>query len=107
MKGYQVTFCTDESRRLGRKPMSQWLMDTIKSLGINGATMTAGVEGVGRDGKLHSAHFFELADQPIEVMVAVDEQQCAQLFATLDREQANVFYIKSPVEYGVLGSKGA
>ena len=104
MKGYQVTFCTGEGRHHGRKPMAHWLMETIKSLGVMGATMTVGVEGVGRDGKLHSAHFFELADQPIEVMVAVTADQCVQLFATLEREQANVFYVKMPVEFGVVGA---
>lgn len=103
MKGYQVTFCTGEGRHHGRKRMAHWLMETTKSLGITGATMTVGVEGVGRDGKLHSAHFFELADQPVEVMVAVTEDQCVQLFAMLEREQANVFYVKTPVEFGVVG----
>lgn len=103
MKGYQVTFFTSEGRHHGRKPMGHWLVETLKLLGITGATMTVGVEGIGRDGKLHSAHFFELADQPVEVMVAVSEQQCDQLFATLEREQANVFYVKTPVEFGVIG----
>ena len=106
MKGYQVTFCTGEGRHHGRKPMAHWLMETIKSLGIMGATMTVGVEGVGRDGKLHSAHFFELADQPVEVMVAVTEDPCDLLLATpeLERKQANVFYAETPVEFGVVGA---
>jgi PII-like signaling protein len=101
MKGYQVTFCTGEGRHHGRQPMAHWLMETIKSLGITEATMTVGVEGVGRDGKLHSAHFFELA---IEVMVAVTEDQCDRLFATLERERGNVFHVKAPVEFGVVGA---
>jgi PII-like signaling protein len=93
MNGFQVTFFTGEGRHHGHKPMGHWLMDTIKSLGITGATMTVGVEGFGRDGKLHSAHFFELADQPVEVTVAVNEAQCEQLFARLEQEGANVFYL--------------
>lgn len=104
MKGYLVTFCTGEGRHHGRKPMAHWPMETIKSLGITGATMTRGVEGVGRDGRLRTAHFFELADQPVEVMVAVTEDQCGQLFATLESEKANVFYVKTPVEFGVVGA---
>lgn len=104
MKGYQVTFCTGEGRHHRGKPMGHWLMATIQSLGIPGATMTVGVQGVGRDGRLHSAHFFELADQPVEVMVAVTDAQCELLFATLAREQANVFYLKAPVEFGVVGA---
>lgn len=104
MKGYQVTFCTGEGRHHGRRPMGHWLMESINSLGITGAAMTAGVEGIGRDGRLHSGHFFELADQPIEVMAAVTEEQCERLLATLEREQANVFYVKTPVEFGVVGA---
>lgn len=104
MKGYQVKFCTGEGRHHGCKPMAHWPMETIKSLGITEATMTVGVEGVGRDGKLHSAHFFELADQPIEMMVAVTEDQCDPLFATLERERGNVFHVKAPVEFGVVGA---
>lgn len=107
MKGFQVTFFTGEGRHHGREPMGQWLMATIRSLGISGATMSVGVEGVGRDGKLHSAHFFELADQPLEVTVAVTDAQCEQLFASLEQTQADVFYVKTPVEFGVIGAPGA
>lgn len=103
MQGFQVTFFTEEGRRHAGQPMSQWLMDTLKSLGIRGATLSAGVEGIGRDGRMHSAHFFELADQPVAVTVALTEAQIAQLFPVLEREQANLFYIKAPVEFGVIG----
>lgn len=103
MKGFQVTFFTAEGRQHGRRPMGHWLVETIKALGIPGATMSAGVEGIGRDGKLHSAHFFELADQPIEVMVAVTDAQCALLFDRLEQEGVSVFYVKTPVEFGVVG----
>jgi PII-like signaling protein len=104
MKGYQVAFFTIEGRHHRGQTMGEWLMATAKSLGIKGVTMTVGVQGVGRHGRLHSAHFIELSDQPIEVTVAVDETQCEQLFATLEREQANVFYVKTPVEFGVIGA---
>lgn len=107
MKGYQVTFFTIEGRHHGRRSMGHWLMETIKSIGIRGVTMTVGIEGVGRHGRLHSAHFFELADQPVEVTAAVGEEQCSELFATLERERANVFYVKTPVEFGVVGGPPA
>lgn len=107
MKGFQVTFFTVEGRHHGRKSMGHWLMETVKGLGIKGVTMTVGVEGIGRHGRLHSAHFIELSDQPIEVTVAVDEAQCERLFATLEREQANVFYVKTPVEFGIVGGSGS
>lgn len=104
MQGFQITFFTVENRRHGSHPMGHWLMDTAKSLGIQGATMTAGVEGIGRNGRLHSAHFFELADQPLEITLSADAAMCEKLFDVLEREQVNLFYVKTPVEFGVVGA---
>ena len=107
MNGFQLTFFTVEGRRHGQVPMGRWLTDTARALGVTGATLTTGVEGIGRNGRLHSAHFFELTDQPVEVTMVVDAAQCERLFATLEREQANVFYAKTPVEFGVIGAPQA
>lgn len=63
------------------------------------------MEGVGRDGKLHSAHFIELADQPIEITMVVTEEQSEKIFEALERDQANLFYVKAAVEFGVAGEK--
>lgn len=104
MNGYHGVVFTAEGRHLGHKPLGRRFVETIRSLGINGATLTPGVEGIGRDGRLHSARFFELADQPVEVTVAVNSGQCDQLFARLENEEANVFYVKTPVEFGVVGN---
>ncbi|MBE0546141.1 MAG: DUF190 domain-containing protein [Rubrivivax sp.] len=103
MHGFQVTFFTEEGRHHGRKQVHVWLMEVAKSLGITGITTAVGVQGIGRDGRLHSAHFIELADQPVEVTMALSPQQCDTLFARLEAEKANVFYTKTPVEFGVLG----
>jgi PII-like signaling protein len=104
MNGYQVTFFSQQGRRLGHKPIHDWLMDVCRSMGIKGITTIAGVEGVGRGGKVHSAHFFELADQPLEITMALTEAQCAALFARLRLENADLFYVKTAVEFGVVGS---
>lgn len=106
MQGFQVTFFTEEGRHHGHQPVHAWLAEVAKSIGITGATTTLGMQGIGRDGRLHSAHFFELTDQPVEVTMALTPPQCAALFERLEAEQANVFYVKAPVEFGVLG-KGA
>jgi PII-like signaling protein len=45
-----------------------------------GTTTFAGVESLGSDGRRHSAKFFELVDQPIEIMMAVTEQQATAPF---------------------------
>lgn len=103
MQGFQVTFFTEQGRHHGRKQVHDWLMEVGKSLGIKGMTMTMGVQGIGRDGKLHSAHFIELADQPVEVTMALSPEQCTTLFERLEHDKANLFYVKTPVEFGVVG----
>lgn len=104
MKGYQVTFFTDQRHTHGHEPLHEWLLHLAKSIGIKGGTSMVCAEGVGRSGKLHLAHFFSLRDQPIEVTMAMSEEQVSTLFSRLQQEQVDVFYVKSVVEYGTVGS---
>jgi hypothetical protein len=46
-------------------------------------------------------------DQPIEIMMAVTEQQATALFERIKITEARLFYIKMPVEYGELGTRAA
>lgn len=103
MKGYQITFFTQQDRRHGHTPLAEWLMLAARDLGVRGATIVAASEGYGHHRRIHSAHFFELADQPQEVMMAVSEDEADRLFELLEKEAVHVFYVKSPVEFGVLG----
>jgi hypothetical protein len=52
MQGLQVTFLTVENVRHGRRPTGHRPIEAANSLGIQGATMTAGVAGLRRDGRL-------------------------------------------------------
>lgn len=103
MKGYQVTFFTQQNRHHGHTPLAEWLMLTARSLGIRGATILAAREGYGHHGRVHSAHFFELAEQPQEVVMAVSEEEAERLFDLLRDDGVHVFYAKTPTEFGVLG----
>lgn len=105
MRGYQITFFTQQDRRHGHQPLSEWLTELARSLGIAGSTTTAGVEGIGQGGKLHSVHFFELADQPVEITMMVTDAQATRLFERLQTEVSDLFYVKTAVEYGRLGSE--
>ncbi len=106
MQGFQVTFFTEQGRRHGHQRVDEWLKDIGKSVGCGGITTATGVDGTGRGGKLHSAHFIELADQPIEITMALTHEQCDALFARLEQDKANIFYVKTPVEFGVVGEDG-
>jgi hypothetical protein len=47
---------------------------------------------------LHSARFFELADQPVEVVMAVTEAECDAIL-----ERLRIFYSRTPIEFGTIG----
>jgi len=72
-------------------------------MGLRGARLLAGGEGFGHHHRIHSAHFFELADQPIEVMMAVTEDEADRLFTRLKAEGVHLFYVKTPIRFGVIG----
>jgi PII-like signaling protein len=74
-----------------------------KEMGLRGATLVGAGEGFGHHNKLHSVHFFELADQPLEVVMVLTQEECDRLFARLADEKVHVFYVKTPVEFGMLG----
>lgn len=107
MKGYQITFFTQQDRRHHGKPIADWLLRLAKELHLHGATVLPASEGFGHRGRIHSAHFFELADQPVEIMMAVTEEEAARLFERLGTEGVHLFYVKTPVEFGTLGGNDA
>jgi len=102
--GYQITFFTQQDRRHKRQPMAEWLLLAARDLGVRGATIVAASEGYGQHRRIHSAHFLELADQPQEVVMAVSEDECERLFDLLRKEAVHLFYVKTAVEFGVLGA---
>jgi uncharacterized protein len=105
MNGYQITFFSHQDRRFKGKQIGDWLLQIVKELGLRGASVHAGGESFARGGRMHSAHFFELADQPIEVLVAVTTEEAGRLFERLKAEGVHLFYVKTPVEFGVLGKE--
>jgi PII-like signaling protein len=103
MNGFQITFFTQQDHRHHHKPLAEWLLFSARELGIRGATVLAASEGFGKHRRIHSAHFFELADQPQEIVMAVTEEESERLFAFLVKEDVHLFYIKTRVEFGTLG----
>lgn len=71
---------------------------------FGGATVTHGDKGIDHTGKLHSARFFELIDEPIQVQFALTDIQTEQLFDRLNHEEVSIFYVKTPVQFGTVGN---
>ncbi len=86
------------------QPICDWLLQEARRLGVRGATALAASEGFGQSGRLHSMHFFELADQPQEILMAVDPEQAERLFESIRQAGVRLFYMKVPIEFGVLGA---
>ncbi|HBN8358484.1 TPA: DUF190 domain-containing protein [Pseudomonas aeruginosa] len=103
MKGYQLTFFTQQDRMVHHQPIAEWLVAEALHLGVHGATLLAAKEGFGHHHKMHAAHFFELADQPLEVVMVVTEEEMQRVFSRLGEEQLKLVYVKAPIEFGVLG----
>lgn len=103
MNGYQITFFTRQDRRHGGRPLAEWLLHLAAELGLRGATLIPASEGIGRDHHLHSARFFELAEQPQAVMMTLTTEETDGLFQRLRTENVHLFYTRTPVEFGSIG----
>ena len=101
MQGFKLTFFTQQDRSVHGQSVAVWLIEQAKNIGIRGATLTAATEGFGHDKKLYSAHFFELAEQPLQVTMAVTPDEADQMFALLKQEGINIFYTQAAIEFGM------
>lgn len=106
MQGFQITFFTRQDQRHLGAPLAHWLIETAREIGIAGATLVPATEGFGHHRRIHSAHFIELADQPLEVVMAVSADEADSLFARLRSEGVKLFYTKVPVEFGMTFDEG-
>jgi PII-like signaling protein len=102
VNGYQITFYIEQDQRHGHQPLGEWLIGLARELKLRGATLQSAVEGFGRSGRIHSAHFIELADRPLEFITVVTAEEAERLFERLRAEQVKLFYVKAPVEFGAL-----
>jgi uncharacterized protein len=104
MQGYQITFFTQQGRKHGHTALCDWLLGVAKDCGLHGATIVAAAKGFGHTGQMHSAGFFDLADQPQLVVMTATAEQADALLARIRSEDLQLFYLKSPAEFGLLGA---
>jgi PII-like signaling protein len=106
MQGFYLKFYVQENRRHHGILAYEWLLEAAKKLGIHGGSAFRAIAGFGRHGKLHEEHFFELAgDVSVEVGFALTEEEAQKLLAKLTGEKLRMFYIKVPLEMGVVGGE--
>ena len=103
MQGFQLTFFTQQDRRHGHTPINDWLLDLARESGLHGATVIAASNGFGHKGKMHSADFFDLADQPQMVVMTATAEQVETILSRIQEEKLQLFYIRTPAEFDLLG----
>ena len=102
MNGIFLRFYMREDQRHGHHLLYTWLLREAQALGLHGGTVFRGVAGFGHHGKLHFAHFFELAGElPVQIDFVVTEEEAAKLLDVVERAGVRVFYVKMPVIFGV------
>ncbi|MXV05462.1 DUF190 domain-containing protein [Enterobacter sp. ABFQC] len=106
MKGYQITFYTQQDRMHGTVPLAQWMIEQAKLHGLRGATLTAGIEGLGHDGVTHAINLFDISEQPIQITFIVTSKEAESMFIHLQKENIKIFYMIAPVEFGVMNTDG-
>ena len=105
MEGYVVRFFTQESRQHDGVSIASWIVAKAKEMGIRGATLFAGKKGFGHDGLFRSDNFFDYEDSPLQVTVALSDDECERLMACLEENKIRVFYTKSRVSFGFTAEK--
>lgn len=103
MNGYQLTFYTEHSRKHGHQTVCEWLLHEVRRLGISGASVINCAEGIGHAGSRHAAHMLKLDDQPVQIILAVTETEAEQLLEHVRAENVHVFYVRFPIEFGMIG----
>jgi len=106
MTGTFLKFYVQEHRKHHGILLYEWLLERARKMGIHGGTALRTMAGFGRHGVLHEEHFFELAGNvPIEVEFIVSDEEAERLLELINREKIQVFYMRMPVEYGLLDGK--
>lgn len=103
MNGYQLTFYTEQNRRHGHQTVCEWLLQEARQRGIQGVTVISCAEGTGHGGVHHAAHVLKLADQPLQIILAVTEDEAERMLEAVRTAQVHVFYTRTPIEFGPLG----
>ncbi|WP_269915427.1 DUF190 domain-containing protein [Acinetobacter sp. HY1485] len=104
MNGFLITFFTETNASYNNKPIQDWIIESLAKLQITGVTIIRGQEGIDHLGKVHSANFFELADQPIQLQVVLNKAQSESLINLINKQGLKVFYVKTAVEFGTTGN---
>ncbi|MDX1803401.1 MAG: DUF190 domain-containing protein [Alcanivorax sp.] len=101
--GYEVIFIAPQNRRHHGKLVTDLVIEEAEKIDLHRVTKRSDLEGTGHSGHTHAAHFFELADQPIELIYLLDEASADALIKAVDAAGIPVFCVKWQAAFGELG----
>jgi len=105
MNGTYLRFYMHENVRHKHQLLYEWLLQHARKMGVHGGSAFRAIEGFGRHGVLHSAHFFELAgEMTIEVEFILTDEMADRLLESLPQENVSVVYARTKAEFGVIGT---
>jgi uncharacterized protein len=105
MNGTYLRFYMHENVRHRHQLLYEWLLQHARTMGVHGGSAFRAVEGFGRHGVLHSAHFFELAgEMTIEVEFILTDEMADRMLESLRQENVNLVYARTRAEFGVIGT---
>ncbi|MGH8795489.1 MAG: DUF190 domain-containing protein [Caldimonas sp.] len=108
MQGVYLKFYVQESHRHHGVLAYEWVLDEARKQGLHGGSAFRAIAGFGRHGRIHEEHFLELAgDLSVEVGFALTEIEAQGFLEHLADEQLKLFYIKVPLEMGVVGGSAS
>lgn len=103
MKGFEVIFVAPKTRQHDARPA----LDAVEALahdrGIERSTRRMDARGTGTGGHAHSAHFFELADEPEELMFVLDGGEADGLIRAVEEQSIPVFCLRRSIDYWHFG----
>ena len=103
MHGFQVKLYMHENSKHKGILLYEWLLEKAKEMHIHGGSVFRAIAGFGRHATIHEEHFFELASNtPLEVVFVLAKEECDLFMSMLENEHLNIFFVKVPVEFGLL-----
>lgn len=103
-QGVNLRFFMHANARHDGMLLHEWLLEQARREGLAGGSVFRAVAGFGRHGVLHEESFFELAgDLPLNVEFVLGADDAERLLDIVRAAGTELVYVRTPVEYGVLG----
>lgn len=104
MKAIQLEFFVGRNKRHLNQPLWEWMVRAACAQGLTGATVLMGSLGFGHHRRIGPPDFFQLADQPVLILMILSQEEADTYLAMLKSEGIRgVFHVTTSVDCATLG----